>query len=316
MKALYFDGSKLNLTQNFTFPKTEEALVKVIAAGICGTDLEILKGYMSYVGVPGHEFVGVVEESSIKELIGKRVVGEINVGCQRCKSCFSGLERHCPNRSVLGILNRDGAFAQYLSLPNRNLHVIPDSISSEEAVFIEPLASAFEILEQIHIEPSWRLAIVGDGRLGQLIARVLRMSHPNITCFGRHDKKLKILQNLGLRTKKEITIIDEKNFDLVVEATGKETGFADTIRLVKPRGTVILKSTITTQNKLNLSPIIINEVKILGSRCGPFLPAIKSLETGIISVKELVDFIFPLEKYEKAFEETAKKESLKIILKP
>ena len=316
MKALYFDGSKLNLRRDYPNPTSKESLVRVKMAGICGTDLELMKGYMSYVGVPGHEFVGVVEESINQDLIGKRVVGEINVGCRNCTSCMRGLERHCPNRTVLGILQRDGSFAEYLSLPEKNLHLIPDLVTDEEAVFVEPLAAAFEILEQLHIEPTWRLAIVGDGRLAQLIARVLKLSHPDITCFGRHENKMKLLQKIGIKTKTNISQIDQKIFDVVVEATGNQSGFTDTMKLVRPRGFVILKSTISSQNKIDLSPTIINEVTILGSRCGPFLPAIKSLSTKIISVKELISSIYPLDSFKEAFEDSKRSESLKILLKP
>jgi threonine dehydrogenase-like Zn-dependent dehydrogenase len=220
VKALRFDGKALNYLEDYPKPHSDESLVRVSLAGICGTDLEILQGYMSYEGVLGHEFVGVVEESKNKDLVGKRVVGEINVGCENCDYCKKGMQRHCPNRTVLGILNRDGVFAEYISLPERNLHVLPDSITDEQAVFIEPIAAAFEIKEQISLKPDWRVAIVGDGRLSQLIASVLKTSCSNITCFGRHEKKLQRLQKLGIKTKIGIQTDDEHNFDLVVEATG------------------------------------------------------------------------------------------------
>lgn len=316
MNAIRFDGTKLDLLTDYPKPKSGESLVKVKLAGICGTDLEILQGYMSYKGIPGHEFVGVVEDSENKDLIGKRVVGEINAGCKTCTSCINGLERHCPNRTVLGILNRDGAFAQYLSLPEKNLHVVPDSIKDEQAVFVEPLAAAFEIIEQIHIEPNWEIAIVGDGRLAQLVVRVLKISCPNITCFGRHEKKLELLKKLGIKTKIGIDSNDEKKYDLVIEATGNDSGFSDTMKLIRPRGTVILKSTIASQNKLDLTPAVVNEVTVIGSRCGIFRPAINALESGSVSVEELVDSIYPLEKFQQAFEHAKKPGALKILLKP
>jgi len=316
MNAIRFDGTKLDLLTDYPKPKSEESLVKVKLAGICGTDLEILHGYMSYKGIPGHEFVGVVEDSENKDLIGKRVVGEINAGCKTCTSCINGLERHCPNRTVLGILNRDGAFAQYLSLPEKNLHVVPDSIKDEQAVFVEPLAAAFEIIEQIHIEPNWEIAIVGDGRLAQLVVRVLKISCPNITCFGRHEKKLELLKKLGIKTKIGIDSNDGKKYDLVTEATGSDSGFSDTMKLIRPRGTVILKSTIASQNKLDLTPAVINEVTVIGSRCGIFRPAINALESGSVSVEELVDSIYPLEKFQQAFEHAKKPGAMKILLKP
>ncbi len=316
MNAIRFDGTKLDLLTDYPKPKSGESVVKVKLAGICGTDLEILQGYMSYKGIPGHEFVGVVEDSENKDLIGKRVVGEINAGCKTCTSCINGLERHCPNRTVLGILNRDGAFAQYLSLPEKNLHVVPDSIKDEQAVFVEPLAAAFEIIEQIHIEPNWEIAIVGDGRLAQLVVRVLKISCPNITCFGRHEKKLELLKKLGIKTKIGIDSNDEKKYDLVIEATGSDSGFSDTMKLIRPRGTVILKSTIASQNKLDLTPAVVNEVTVIGSRCGIFRPAINALESGSVSVEELVDSIYPLEKFQQAFEHAKKPGAMKILLKP
>jgi threonine dehydrogenase-like Zn-dependent dehydrogenase len=271
---------------------------------------------MSHTGVLGHEFVGVVEKSDDPNLVGKRVVGEINSGCKKCDYCSKGLERHCPNRTVLGILNRDGAFAEYLSLPTKNLHTIPDSISDKQAVFVEPLAAAFEIEEQLQIEKDKKIAIIGDGRLGQLIVRVLKLNHTNLTCFGRHENKLKMLQEIGIKTKTAISTTDEHTFDVVVEATGREGGFLDTMRLVKPRGTIILKSTIASKNKLDFAPAIVNEITIVGSRCGPFRPAINALASGMISVDDLVSQVYSLSDYQKAFEAASKSENLKILLQP
>ncbi|HEY8110124.1 MAG TPA: alcohol dehydrogenase catalytic domain-containing protein [Candidatus Nitrosotenuis sp.] len=314
MKALYFDGKTLTMNPSYPKPKPGETLVKVTMAGICGTDLEILKGYMSYSGVLGHEFVGIVEDSHDKGLIGKRIVGEINAGCKKCESCFSGMERHCQNRTVLGIYKRDGAFAEYVSLPEENIHVIPDSISDMQAVFVEPLAAAFEIIEQLHLESSWKIAILGDGRLAQLVARVLNLSCRDITCFGHHERKTRLLQKIGIKTKTAIENSDEHSYDVVVEATGSESGFLDTIKLVRPRGIVILKSTIASQNKIDLSPAIINEITFVGSRCGPFRPAITALATGLISVDDLIDAVYPIDRYAEAFEHAGKSGTLKIML--
>ena len=291
-------------------------MVRVNLAGICGTDLEILQGYMSYEGVLGHEFVGVVEESKNKDLVGKRVVGEINVGCENCDYCKKGMQRHCPNRTVLGILNRDGVFAEYISLPERNLHVLPDSITDEQAVFIEPIAAAFEIKEQISLKPDWRVAIVGDGRLSQLIASVLKTSCSNITCFGRHEKKLQRLQKLGIKTKIGIETDDEHNFDLVVEATGSNSGFLDSMKIVKPKGNVLLKSTIASKENIDLTPAVVNEITLVGSRCGPFRPAINALASGIISVDGLIDSEYPLEKFQEALNHAKESNTLKVVLKP
>ena len=316
MKATYFDGKKLNFLDNYPDPKSDESLIRINLAGICGTDLEILDGYMDYHGILGHEFVGTVEKSENKNLIGKRVVGEINAGCGNCPSCAKGLERHCPTRTVLGILKRDGAFAELLSLPEKNLHVIPDSISDEQAVFVEPLAAAFEITEQVDLKPSWNIAVVGDGRLAQLIIRVLKLSCPNIVCFGRHENKLASLQKLGIKSKIGIDSSHEKAFDLVVEATGSNSGFADSMKLIKPRGTVILKSTIASRENLDLTPTVVNEITLIGSRCGTFRPAIEALATEMISVDDLIDSTYPLEKFQEAIKHAKKSDTLKILLKP
>ena len=316
MKALYFDGTKMIFDKSYPTPESNESLVKVSLAGICGTDLEIMRGYMKYHGVLGHEFVGTVVQSENKELIGKRVVGEINAGCKKCDSCLKGMERHCPDRTVLGILNRDGAFAEFLTLPNDNLHVIPDSITDSQAVFVEPLAAAFEILEQIQLKPTWRVAVVGDGRLAQLILQVLKLNSPNITCFAHHEKKLKSAKRLGIKIKTKLDAEDKTSFDLVVEATGSNSGFSDSMNLVKPRGTIILKSTIASRENLDLTPAVVNEVTLVGSRCGLFKPAIDALATNIISVNEMIDSTFPLEDFSKAIEHAKKPDTLKVFLKP
>ena len=316
MKAVYFDGEKMTFDDNFPESNPSEVLVKVNLAGICGTDLEILDGYMAYDGILGHEFVGIVEKSENPALIGKRVVGEINVGCGICSSCEHGMERHCPNRTVLGILKRNGAFAEFLSLPEKNLHIIPDSITDEQAVFIEPLAAAFEIKEQVKLEPQWNIAVVGDGRLGQLIAQVLKLSCSDVTCFGRHQNKLQSLEKLKIKTKIGIEPSDEYAFDLVVEATGNNSGFADTMKLIKPRGTVILKSTIASRENLDLTPTVVNEITLVGSRCGLFKPAIDALAAGMITIDDMVDSTYPLEKFQDAITHAKQPNTLKVFLKP
>ena len=301
---------------NYPDPKPGEVLVRVNLAGICGTDLEILDGYMAYDGVLGHEFVGTVAKSENSDLIGKRVVGEINAGCGVCKSCEKGMSRHCPSRTVLGILKRDGAFAEFLSLPEKNLHVIPDGITDEQAVFVEPLAAAFEIKEQVALQPEWGVAVVGDGRLAQLIIQVLKLTCPNLTCFGRHAGKLESLVNSGIKIKIGIEPSDEQSFDLVVEATGSNSGFADTMKLIKPRGIVILKSTVASRENLDLTPAVVNEITLIGSRCGLFKPAIDALAAGTVSVDSLIDSTFPLEEFSDAIEHAKKPDTLKVFLKP
>jgi threonine dehydrogenase-like Zn-dependent dehydrogenase len=316
MKATFFDGKQMIFDNNYPDPESNETLVKVNLAGICGTDLEILNGYMKYRGILGHEFVGTVVKSNNSNLIGKRVVGEINAGCTKCDFCIRGMERHCPSRTVLGILKRDGAFAEFLSLPEKNLHVIPDSISDEQAVFVEPLAAAFEINEQISLKPEWNVAVVGDGRLAQLIIQVIKLTCSNITCFGKHQNKLEGLIQSGIKIKIGIESTDEQLFDLVVEATGSNSGFTDTMKLVKPRGTVVLKSTITSRENLDLTPTIINEITLIGSRCGLFKPAIDALATGIISVNSMIDCTFSLDKFEDAIMYAKKPNTIKVFLKP
>jgi len=316
MKATFFDGKQMILDENYTNPEFNETLVRVSLAGICGTDLEILDGYMQYNGILGHEFVGVVEKSTNSDIIGKRVVGEINAGCGNCNSCIKGMERHCPSRTVLGILKRNGAFAEFLSLPEKNLHVIPDTISDEQAVFVEPLAAAFEINEQVSLKPEWNVAVVGDGRLAQLIIQVIKLTCSNITCFGKHEKKLEGLVQSGTKIKLGIESTDEQLFDLVIEATGSNSGFSDTMKLVKPRGTVILKSTIASRENLDLTPTIINEITLIGSRCGLFKPAIEALGSGKISVDSMIDSTFSLEKFEDAIIYAKKPDTLKVFLKP
>ncbi len=351
MRAVYFDGVGARTTNDYPDPGAGgnaaaggESTVSVTLAGICGTDLEILDGYMSYRGVPGHEFVGVVERSGTHDtaLVGKRVAGEINVGCGRCGRCQSGMERHCPARTVLGIQGRDGAFAERLSLPARNLHYVPDSVSDEQAVFIEPLAAAFEISEQVQAAAGDRAAVVGDGRLAQLVCQVLRMSHGDVTCFGRHAEKLKMLERFGISTRLRAGPAGEGNedererngngsgsqggdgtadgdrqaFDIVVDASGSVSGFADAMYLTRPRGTLVLKSTTASGSGADLTPAVVHEVTLVGSRCGVFGPAIEALATGTVQVDHMVDSTFPLDGFGAAVRRSREGDALKVMLKP
>jgi alcohol dehydrogenase len=261
----------------------------------------------------GHEFVGEVVESDPSDWVGKRVVGEINVGCGVCEDCLKGLDRHCAHRKVLGIGGKDGVFAEYLALPVKNLVAVPDSVSDEEAVFVEPLASACEILEQVHIEPSHRVAVVGDGKLGQLIVRVLRMTGCRLTVIGRIEQKLKCFESLGVLTFKEDSPVDEK-FDVVVEASGSPSGFSLALDLVKPRGVFILKSTTHEDIRFNPACIVIDEVQLVGSRCGRFEPAVRLLERGFVDVKSLISNIFPFDRALEAFGVAQDPKTLKVLL--
>lgn len=316
MKAVVFDnGLKLDNNYPMPEPKQGEALIKVNTIGICNTDYEITKGYMGYKGVLGHEFTGVVEKAANKELIGKRVVGEINCGCGQCEWCAQGLERHCFNRSTLGIWQREGCFAEYVALPEKNLLEIPQNVSNEEAVFVEPLAAALEILEQIHIPPYKKVIVLGDGKLGLIIALALNASGLDITLVGKHEEKLAIAAVQGVKTKLLNDLKIEKAYDFVVEATGSITGFETSLALTKPRGTLILKSTIAASKEFNLAPIVIDEITVLGSRCGQFAPALRMLESKRIDVKPLISDIYPIDKSIEAFERNKEKSSVKVLVK-
>lgn len=318
MRAVVFDNG-LKLDKNYAKPSPQkgEALIKVNTIGICNTDYEITKGYMGYKGVLGHEFTGVVEEINAddKSLLNKRVVGEINCGCGECEWCNQGLERHCPNRSTLGIWQREGCFAEYVCLPVKNLLEIPENVSDEEAVFTEPLAAALEILEQIHIPPYKKIAVLGDGKLGLMIALALNAAGLDLILIGKHENKLEIAQKQGVKTKLLSDVEIKKEFDFVVEATGSISGFETSLALTKPRGTLILKSTIAASKEFNFAPVVVDEITIVGSRCGQFAPALRLLESGRIDVKPLISDIFELDEAIEAFERNKEKSSIKVIVK-
>ena len=316
MRALYWNGRNLEFESAYRTPVAagQTALVKVHLAGICSTDLQIFKGYMGFTGVPGHEFVGSVVEGP-QEFIGKRVVGEINFGCGRCDSCSHGLSRHCPDRTVMGILNADGAFAECVSVPLANLHVVPESVSDEEAVFTEPLAAAFEILEQIQINPGDDILVLGDGKLGSLCAQVLRLASAHVTVLGKHEEKLKLLKHAGVRT---VQLKDwrPKQFDVVVEATGSASGLELALSAVRPRGTLVLKSTLAGNHQVSLAPLVINEITVIGSRCGLFPPALDALREKRVSVAPLIEKIYPLAAGIDAVSHAARAGAKKILLQP
>jgi len=317
MKALYFD-SQLELREvPRPQPKPGEALIRVTLAGICGTDLEILKGYSGFRGVLGHEFVGQVVECDAQEWVGRRVVGEINVSCGECSLCLWGLSRHCPHRTVVGIVNHDGAFAEFLVLPVVNLHAVPDSIPDELAVFVEPLAAAAEVMEHVRVAPSPRAAVLGDGRLGLLIAQVLRASHSNVIVIGKHASKLELARSLGVKA------VDVKrdrlpaaSLSLVVEATGSPEGLGEALRLVEPRGTVVMKSTFREPAEFDTAKLVVDEIKLIGSRCGNFQTALNLLRQGSVNVQALISKTFPLQAGLEAFEYVEKNECLKVLLFP
>lgn len=317
MKAVVFDNG-LKFDENYPKPepKKGEALIKVNTIGICNTDYEITKGYMGYKGILGHEFTGVVESVNCGDetLVGKRVVGEINCGCGECDWCAKGLERHCFNRSTLGIWQREGCFAEYVCLPVKNLLEIPENVTDEEAVFVEPLAAALEILEQTHIAPDKKVVVLGDGKLGLIIALALNASGLDVLLVGKHQNKLDIAAKQGVKTKLLSDLKIEKTYDFVVEATGSISGFETSMALTKPRGTLILKSTIAASKEFNLAPIVIDEITVLGSRCGQFAPALRLLESKRIDVTKLISDIYSIDQSIAAFERNKEKSSVKVLV--
>ncbi|MFQ5629839.1 MAG: alcohol dehydrogenase catalytic domain-containing protein [bacterium] len=307
-------GDKLEITKA---PRPaiskNEALIRVHCTGICNTDIELLKGYMGFIGIPGHEFVGTVEECADKDWLGKRVVGEINLACEQCDYCSHSLQRHCPNRSVLGILNKDGAMAEYVSLPIQNLHIVPESIPDHKAVFTEPLAAACEIAEQVHLRPGMSTLVIGDGKLGLLIVQVLKKYGCDAWLLGRHRNKLNLAENWGVKTTDQPEKLLNK-FDLIVEATGAGKAFALAAEKVRPRGILALKSTYAGSVELNLAPLVINEITLVGSRCGQFKPALKMLANGEIDTESLITDRMPLEQAIEAFRLAQKPSVLKVLL--
>lgn len=318
MKALRFENNQLKLAEISKPDVADEALVRVVKSGICNTDLEIVRGYANFQGTIGHEFVGVVEESSeAPDLIGQRVVGEINAGCGVCELCAKGDARHCPNRTVLGIVGRDGAHAEFLNLPARNLLVVPDEVSDEQAVFVEPLAAAYGILEQVAVEPETKIAVIGDGKLGILCAQALRLKSENVFLIGKHKAKMCVAENRGvesllLENAKKLT----RNFDVVVEASGSESGFATALDLLKPRGKLVLKSTFHGEPRWQAWRVVVDEITIVGSRCGRFAPALELLRDKKVDVENLISEEFSLSQGVQAVERAGAKGVMKVLLAP
>lgn len=315
MKALLFDGRPELREVAVPAISAGEALIRVSMAGICGTDREILRGYAGFRGILGHEFVGRVVECAEMEWVGKRVVGEINITCGRCAQCLRGMGRHCPNRAVMGIVNRPGCFAEYVALPCSNLHVVPDSVPDEAAVFAEPVAAAAEILEQLTLPRGQRVAILGDGRLGLLISQVLKHAGQELAVIGKHDWKLNLARAWGAAISKNSEAdFRPASFPLVVEATGTPRGLEEALRLVEPRGTVVLKSTFHVPATLDTIKVVVDEITLLGSRCGSFSVALDLLREGHVRVEPLVTKIFTLDAGIDAFEYLDKTPSLKVLL--
>ena len=326
MRALYFDGTRAVLRTDYAMPDVGagECLVKILLAGVCATDLEMLAGYKSeFKGVLGHEFVGeVVTAPEDGGWIGQRVVADINFGCGECLLCRRGLSKHCRRRRTLGIIDKDGVFADYVSLPVANLHRVPDSLTNERAVFVEPLAAALQILEQVPLQPSDAVAVIGDGRLGLLVAQVLIQTGCQLTVFGRHIEHLEFLADLGIET--IFTMAGEPiarefidTFDVVAEATGAESGFSTARKIVRPGGVIVLKSTFARPiAEFDSSGLVVDEVQVVGSRCGPFAPALRMLDQERVSVDDMIDGRYALDDAVDALEYAGRSGVLKVLIDP
>jgi threonine dehydrogenase-like Zn-dependent dehydrogenase len=315
MRALWLEENKISLRDVPQPHKANEALIKIRKAGICSTDLELVRGYYPYTGILGHEFVGEVVETNDASWIGQRVVGEINAVCNECEQCLNGRPTHCEKRTVLGIVNRDGTFAEYTTLPIANLHRVPNSVSDEMAVFTEPLAAALEIQEQVQINPTDRVLLVGAGRLGQLIAQTLALTGCDLHVVARHAHQQDLLKKRGIRIIPEGEIKPWR-WDIVVEATGSPSGFDLARQAIRPRGTLVLKSTYKGELKVNFSSVVVDEIGIVGSRCGPFEPALRLMESKQVDPTVLIMDEFELTDALKAFERAAESGVLKVLIQP
>jgi 2-desacetyl-2-hydroxyethyl bacteriochlorophyllide A dehydrogenase len=307
------DGAPAWVERPTPVPGPGEALVRVSMAGICNTDLEIARGYMSFGGVLGHELCGVVEACGDSRWIGRRVAGEINLGCHACELCKKRMERHCQARTVMGILGKDGCFASHVTLPIANLHTLPDALPDERACFVEPTAAAFEIIEQVPLDTRDEVLVVGDGKLALLIAQVIATTGARLTLIGKHAEKLAIARALGIEVA-EREALPKKSFDVVVEATGSPSGMQDAIGWVRPRGKIVLKSTYHGPLTLDAAPLVIDELTLIGSRCGPFEPAIAALATGAVRTEPLISAIVPWDDAISGFARASAQGTLKVLL--
>jgi len=318
MQAVYLEKGHIHYLKERAMPVPQpgEALVRVTLAGICATDLELVKGYKGdFQGIPGHEFVGVVERAPDEWWHGRRVVGSINIGCNQCDFCRQHGPEHCSNRRVLGLMGKDGAFADYLTLPQENLVAVPDSVSDEAAVFTEPLAAALRIREQVRIRPSAKTAVIGPGRLGLLIGQVLALDGNDVVMIGRNRRSLERPSALGLRTGLAEEFAPD-SFDLIVEATGNAEGFTTAQRLLRPLGTLVLKSTFVGAPPIDMSYLVVNEITMIGSRCGPFAPALNLLAQEKINVKSMLEAVYQLRQAQIAFAHAAQPGVRKVLLRP
>jgi len=315
MRALWLEGGKLSIRDVGVPAAPGEALVRVRLSGICGTDLELVRGYYPYTGVLGHEFVGEVAECPDREWIGARVVAEINAACGECPTCRRGHPTHCERRTVLGIVDRHGVHAEYTSVPTANLHRVPDSVGDEAAVFTEPLAAALQILEQVHVKPDSRVLLVGAGRLGQLVAQVLALTGADLHVVAKHEHQRALLAARSITTIAPDEV-EPRRWDVVVEATGSPSGFEVAAAAVRPRGALVLKSTYHGTLTLDMAPLVVDEITLVGSRCGPFAPALRLLQHGQVDPAPLIAKRLGLSEAVEAMELAARPGTLKVLLEP
>src|SRR5262245_40425599 len=314
--AVHLEKHRVSV-RNTSRPRRAEgqAVIRLLCAGICNTDLELLRGYYGFSGIPGHEFVGEVVASDNPQLLGRRVVGEINLACRKCDWCRRGLGSPCPNRKVLGIVGHDGAFREFLTLPEVNLHVVPSSIPTEIAVFVEPLAAACEILDQASIPRGATVAVLGDGKLGLLVAQVLHAEGFAVQLFGRHKSKLRIAAQAGIATEIARKTLPAAAYDWIVEATGSSNGLSQAITMIRPRGTIFMKSTLHGAVRIDAANLIVNEITLAGSRCGRFEPALNLLQARSINVADMIAEDFPLDAATRAFKRAAQPGVMKVLLR-
>ena len=313
MRAIVLDGNRvaLDVHRAPAAPLPGEVIVRVLRAGVCETDLQLIRGYMGFTGVIGHEFVGVAAEGPYA---GRRVVGEINCSCGQCPTCLEGRTTHCPQRTTIGIMNHDGAFADYVAIPQRNLHLVPDSMPTDVAVFVEPVAAACRIPEQVDLNRTDRVVVLGDGRLGNLCAQILAGICDAVLVVGKHPEKLSLVDALGIETTELPRLPDDHSFDVVVDCTGSDTGLPTALRLVRPRGTVVLKTTVAGGQQMPWAPIVIDEVTIVGSRCGPFDRALEALDKEAVSVLPMISKRFDLSRGVEALAAAGDRGVLKVLI--
>jgi threonine dehydrogenase-like Zn-dependent dehydrogenase len=316
MLAIHLENRRVEV-RNVRRPRPLKgfATIRLLVGGICKTDLELQRGYYGFRGTPGHEFVGEVVSADDPDLVARRVVGEINLACRKCEWCRKGLGRHCPTRTVLGIVGHPGAFREFLTLPEANLHIVPDSISNETAVFVEPLAAACEILDQADIPDGAEVAVVGDGKLGLLVAQVLNAHSKNVHLYGRHKNKMRIAEQAGVSVTAVKQKLPSNVYEWVVEATGSREGLKQAIQMTRPRGTIFLKSTVHGPVQFDTATVVVNEITIVGSRCGRFEPALALLKSQKINVADMISETMPLADGKHAFALAAKPGVLKVLVK-